>query len=135
MKMTMSVILGLVVITSLYFGVHFLTQQSTKNDVAVLENLKQNADPKNSIEQFLMKALEADYVLLKATDSESATPSNDKLAWDQVSSLTKRKIAELANIKTGKLELRRRDGGYFITVYIAEGKITGSSIALPKAEE
>lgn len=120
-------VIGLLLIV--VFVARFWARQSDQKDIATLTSLKQVADSGVSVTELLSKAAGADYVISKLhADSprDVKIKLDNDLAWDQIASLNDPLVSEVSKIQTGEIELRKRSGGYFLSVMIVNGKIESS---------
>ncbi len=132
--MIIMILVAVFLIAAIFFGLRFWGQVETKSDVKVLNELKAAAESGVSLSDVLSKASQNDYVLNKLVTSDATKPEiqiDNKLAWDQITALDETVIRKLSQIKNGTIELRRRAGGYFLTIEILEEKITSVTVAGP----
>lgn len=121
-------------IVAIIIGLRVWGEFQSKSDSKVLSELKAAAESGISISEFLSKASQNDYVItkLKTSDTiQSKVGIDNKLAWDQFTTLNEEAIHQLSQIENGKIELRRRQGGYFLRIEVSNGKMTSATATAP----
>lgn len=132
MKLFMTLLLVLCVIAIVIIGLRMWGGIRSKGDSKVLSELKAAAESGISMNEFLSKASQNDYVITKLETSDTIqfkVGIDDK--WDQFTPLDEKAIHQLSQLENGKIELRRRHGGYFLRIEVSDGKMTSATATAP----
>ncbi len=133
----MTLLLTVCVIVVALIGFKMWGGIQTKSDYKILSDLKAAAESGISIREFLSKASQNNYVVTGLETShaiKSKVEVDDKLAWDQFTSLDEKLVHQLSQTENGKIQLRRRQGGYFLLIEVSDGKITSATATAPSQQ-